>query len=239
MEHLIYKQDSLSSSPVVLVASFCFHFCTQRLILGKVSLCIKECQFLASLPKKFLPNGDQFWKTKDKCKHLKDLILLFPSLYFDYFDKWDLHNILIVQLETPWSCNLNPLSWGPSKAAPSKGVCGPQQREGKESLSPLKLLLVHWKVVGPFQAIAVWQNAQLPTSSSVYKLEITSHLVPCWSFRVLEDCADVPGAVLLLDQTKRSSWLISHDLSIWWYDWKKTWKCMSLQLQCYVANYSN
>ena len=97
----------------------------------------------------------------------------------------------------------------------------PSREKGKESLSPLKLLLVHWKVVGPFQAIAVWQNAQLPTSSSVYKLEITSHLVPCWSFRGLEDWADVPGAVLLLDQTKRSSWLISHDLSIWWYDWKR------------------
>lgn len=42
--------------------------------------------------------------------HLKGLIVLFPSLYYDYFDRWDLHNILIVQLETPGSCNLNPLS---------------------------------------------------------------------------------------------------------------------------------
>lgn len=97
---------------------------------------------------------------------------------------------------------------------PSRGV-------GKEWLSHLKLLLVLWRVVRPFQAIAVWQSAQLPTSSSVYKLEITSHLVPCWSGRVLEDYADVPGAELLLDQTKHSSWLISHDLSIWWCYWKR------------------
>lgn len=32
---------------------------------------------------------------------LKGLIVLFPSLSFDDFDRWDAHNILIVHLETP------------------------------------------------------------------------------------------------------------------------------------------
>lgn len=54
----------------------------------------------------------------------------------------------------------------------------PSGEVGKELLSHLKLLSAHYKVVGPFQAIAGWQNAQLPTSSSVYKLEITSLWVP-------------------------------------------------------------
>lgn len=176
---------------------------------------------MTSLPKKILPNGDQFWKTKDKCTRLKGLIVLCPSLYFDYFDRWDLHNIRIVHLETPWSCNLNPLSWGYWRRLHPMVSVDPSGEVSKELLSHLKLLLVHWKVAGPFQAITVWRRARLPTSSSVYKLEITSHLVPCWSVWVLEDRADVPGAELLLDQTKHSSWLISHDLSIWWCFWKR------------------
>lgn len=40
-------------------------------------------------------------KKKDKCTCLKGLIVLFLSLYSDYFDRWDLHNIFFVQLETP------------------------------------------------------------------------------------------------------------------------------------------
>ncbi|EDM10588.1 rCG58702, partial [Rattus norvegicus] len=48
----------------------------------------------------------------------------------------------------------------------------PSGEVGKELLRHLKLLLAHCKVVGPFQAMVGWQNARLPTSSSVYKLEI-------------------------------------------------------------------
>lgn len=36
-----------------------------------------------------------------------------------------------------------------------------------------------------------------------------------------EDCADMPGAELLLDQTKYSFWLIGHDLSVWWCYWRR------------------
>lgn len=31
----------------------------------------------------------------------------------------------------------------------------------------------------------------------------------------------MPGAEMLLDQTKHSSWLISHDLSTWWCYWRR------------------
>lgn len=96
----------------------------------------------------------------------------------------------------------------------------PNREGGKELLNHLELLSGHWGVVGPFQVIAGRQSAQLPASSSVYKLEVTSHLGPRWSVRVLKGCADVPGAELSLSQTKRGSWLISHDLSVWWWYWR-------------------